>query len=677
MSASQACDLLEVYFCSESATGSNPLSFQILGSVFRRSAFTSPLPPNRRRQPVLLASILMVGCRTTQAVSVLGSEAQCTMLYHKLLDLTTSLLSINVQQRDLEILQKASALSPIHGYANNPITPSCQNQFHDERALLDVISTYIHLGTALSASESRLASMKWWTAAMTLARELRLFEELPLPQRGRQILDEEHREERRRIWWLLYAADRHTALSYNRPIFLRDAECGQLLLPMAERSWQDGSFDPGSNERSRQDMAASCRLGPRIAMRLMCTDTSLFGCFLPLMFILGEIVNEHQYNAQSHGGRGADDGSVRGRRTAEIRDHLAIYHASLQSLELGIQDSRGTLPASATLAIHDRLALLYGTCVMHVLHVLLADKWDPIELLEDCGEWIASEMFVDTANHAVLAAEAVDQILKLDPALKFMPFFFGVYLLQSSFHILLFADRLHSDMLPELHRSCEIVARAHEACTLVFDTDYQRCFGRAIRSALASARGEGLAGEPDEDKHRRQLFSRLQRRGGTSTISGASTFHHKVGNGSVPQRYESDRGDAATIDRVLSMMDILVQHFRTSLENYESDEWVRPAVQAVKQLWCDFKAQDYSSLPVSRNNAVCSRAGRLEAFDLISERLRNFLRPQSRDEYKACTSEPAILIEVPALQWWLDCQQHKRWPKLSQLAVNNFADSSN
>ncbi|KAJ6436675.1 hypothetical protein O9K51_10794 [Purpureocillium lavendulum] len=181
---------------------------------------------------------------------------------------------------------------------------------------------------------------------------------------------------------------------------------------------------------------------------------------------------------------------------------------------------------------------------------------------------------------------------------------------------------------------------------------------------------------------------------------------------------KATEGDAATIDRVLFMMDILVQHFKTSLEKYESDvffgprilrsrlafdkyylktedspyyaaamilhpsrrigylkhswdkRWVRPAVQAVKQLWCDFKAQDHTSLPVSRDNAVCSPAGSLEAFDLIAERLRNFPRPQSRDEYEEYTSEPAILIDVPALQWWLDAQQRKRWPKLSQLAVN-------
>ena len=39
------------------------------------------------------------------------------------------------------------------------------------------------------------------------------------------VITEEEREERRRIWWLVYVVDRHLALCYNRPLFLLDIEC--------------------------------------------------------------------------------------------------------------------------------------------------------------------------------------------------------------------------------------------------------------------------------------------------------------------------------------------------------------------------------------------------------------------------------------------------------------------
>jgi hypothetical protein len=36
---------------------------------------------------------------------------------------------------------------------------------------------------------------------------------------------EEVKEERRRVWWLLYIADRHLALCYNTPLKILDIEC--------------------------------------------------------------------------------------------------------------------------------------------------------------------------------------------------------------------------------------------------------------------------------------------------------------------------------------------------------------------------------------------------------------------------------------------------------------------
>ena len=49
---------------------------------------------------------------------------------------------------------------------------------------------------------------------------------------GNGSVTEEHREERRRTWWLLYIMDRHLALCYNRPLALLDAETEDLLLPL-------------------------------------------------------------------------------------------------------------------------------------------------------------------------------------------------------------------------------------------------------------------------------------------------------------------------------------------------------------------------------------------------------------------------------------------------------------
>jgi hypothetical protein len=99
---------------------------------------------------------------------------------------------------------------------------------------LDDVATYVHLATVISASEYKAASLRWWNAAWSLAREMRLGKEAPVtppPEAHGQdataevdsdhppgmqtrgygshvSLSEEQREERRRLWWLLYTMDR-------------------------------------------------------------------------------------------------------------------------------------------------------------------------------------------------------------------------------------------------------------------------------------------------------------------------------------------------------------------------------------------------------------------------------------------------------------------------------------
>jgi hypothetical protein len=120
-----------------------------------------------------------------------------------------------------------------------------------------------------------------------------------------------------------------------------------------------------------------------------------------------------------------------------------------------------------------KIVVAYGTHLMHTLHILLNGKWDPISLLDDNDLWISSQSFIDATGHAVSAAEALNDILELDPDLSFMPFFFGIYLLQGSFLLLLIADKLQGEANPNVVKACETIVRAHEACIVTLNTEYQ------------------------------------------------------------------------------------------------------------------------------------------------------------------------------------------------------------
>lgn len=223
------------------------------------------------------------------------------------------------------------------------------------RGALDDVATYLHLATVVSASEYKAASLRWWNAAWSLARELKLGKELPpnpeppgsteldngqggaspndeaaapLQSNGSaaRVVLEEEREERRRIWWLLYSMDRHLALCYNRPLFLLDVECADLLQPVRDVFWQAGEFYSGNNNT---DASHYRRRGPP----LECTGHSIFGYFLPLMTILGEIVELNQARNHPRFGLGFHDGGDWTDQIQEISRQLEAYSQSLKHFE--------------------------------------------------------------------------------------------------------------------------------------------------------------------------------------------------------------------------------------------------------------------------------------------------------------------------------------------------------
>lgn len=520
---SLACDLLDVYFTSSSSSHISPLSPYVVGFVFRKQSFLHPTKP-RQCSPGLLASMLWVAAQTSEAAFLTSPPSARGRVCQKLLELTIGLLRPLIHGPATgEASPNYAANMVINGVALGGFGVSMDQLGAQSSATgaVDDVATYVHLATVVSASEYKAASMRWWTAAWSLARELKLGRELPANATNRQDgdlegeseldlngnkrqtsslltsmghgpghsavnLTEEEREERRRIWWLLYVMDRHLALCYNRPLTLLDKECEGLLQPMNDDLWQAGDFSAASYRRA----------GPAFE----CTSHSMFGYFLPLMSILGEIVDlQHARNHPRFGLRFRNSGEWES-QAMEITRQLDVYAQSLKefearytsSLAMGPGDndaamegahinhvspsgrSSSTVHSHASESIvHTKMVVAYGTHIMRVLYILLAGKWDPINLLDDNDLWISSDSFITAMGHAVSAAEAASDILEYDPDLSFMPFFFGIYLLQGSFLLLLTADKLQGDASPSVVRACETIVRAHEACVVTLNTEYQ------------------------------------------------------------------------------------------------------------------------------------------------------------------------------------------------------------
>ncbi|KAL4738426.1 Xylanolytic transcriptional activator xlnR [Aspergillus similis] len=542
---SLACDLLDLYFTSSSSSHLSPQSPYVVGYIFRKQSFLHPTKP-RVCSPGLLASMLWVGAQTSDAPFLTSPPSARGRVCQKLLELTIGLLRPLIHGPALgEASPNYAANMVINGVALGGFGVSMDQLGAQSTATgaVDDVATYVHLATVVSASEYKAASMRWWTAAWSLARELRLGRELPPnasqpgqdgerenegdnPSKRNQPLHggnsninvtEEEREERRRLWWLLYATDRHLALCYNRPLTLLDKECSRLLQPMNDDLWQAGDF-PAATYRA---------VGPPVE----CTGHSMFGYFLPLMTILGGIIDLQQAREHPRYGLTFRGGPELDQYIMVITQQLDAYGQSLKDFEARYINSLALAEneppenphidhlspsgrSSSTVGsrvnesiVHTKMVVAYGTHIMHVLYILLAGKWDPINLLEDHDLWISSESFLAAMSHAVGAAEAAADILEYDPDLSFMPFFFGIYLLQGSFLLLLAADKLQGDANPSVVRACETIVRAHEACVVTLNTEYQRTFRKVMRSALAQVRGRVPDDFGEQQQRRREVLS--------------------------------------------------------------------------------------------------------------------------------------------------------------------------
>ncbi|KAK9233796.1 fungal-specific transcription factor domain-containing protein [Lipomyces kononenkoae] len=427
-------DLLETYF------GRN---IYRLAPLLRKSSILSSVRP-RCCSPSLVYSLLLSAAYTSENPHMTSSASARLDTIHRLFDLCMSSL--------------------------NPVLHSTSH------GTVDDVMTYIHLGTLSSASENNDVSLRWWNAAWTLARELKLNKEHP-------DLGDEVREEMRRTWWLLYMVDRHLGLCYNRPLAILDAQCMGLHRPLAtEEEWDsDTVLVP-----AELILDASTKMG----VNYSATGKDIFGFFLALMAILGGIVELHHLNQHPTISLGAAYGELAGR----LSMRLDVYERSLQAY-----DDQGVWH-------------LYATHFAYVLRILLAGYYDPLDLLlaSDSKRLTTNEFMTCTA-HGLRAADLLKSILKLDPELVFMPFFFGVHLLHNGFVWLALVDMLESDVTEQVRDACETVVRAHEVCIVTLNTGYHRNFLRVMRGALLGLRKGIEAAKSDEGRRRRREIAALYR----------------------------------------------------------------------------------------------------------------------------------------------------------------------
>ena len=129
-----------------------------------------------------------------------------------------------------------------HPSQRGQATLSALTPANEPAGVIDDVLTFILLSIAVSGGDFKSDCKKWWSKATRLALSLRLNREdeqcsasvspcaNPLcscrrEQNDHSVASIEAREERRRVFWLLYSLDRHLALSFNSALSIPDSYC--------------------------------------------------------------------------------------------------------------------------------------------------------------------------------------------------------------------------------------------------------------------------------------------------------------------------------------------------------------------------------------------------------------------------------------------------------------------
>ncbi|KAJ5291200.1 hypothetical protein N7478_000451 [Penicillium angulare] len=548
LSPQAMCHLLESYFTCAFPNHIHGMYRHNNGCILRENSFLSH--EFRPTDPSLLTSMLWIAAIDDRALSLFKSSSQQSRVCRFLRNLTMTLLQI-------------STTAPPNSQRN------ADYSLIQSDASLDHVITYIHVAW-ITYMEQNEASSRWWKAGLALARRLKLNQETKeIPNadnmtkdsqeyndqiqldgldntepfhhdntqpafdcirdkyyRTKQsVMTEEHREERRRTWWMLYIMDRHFAFSHNHPPNILDEECRNLLLPLNEDSWQAAPIK--SNDLHSQGLQ-SFHTGSQTKRQAFpdysCRGYSIFGFLLPLTTITGQVMRLRSVCSQ-----GNEEYEV---QAAEVISRLEIYQTSLPTPMVDLPsltvDWKTTNKAvSLQLSKYSwraGIVALYASYFVQVLYILIVGKWDWLFLVEEKEFW-TSPAFSSTISHTLQATSWLKKILEFDPDMSFMPYFFNIQLLHGSFPVLLIVERLQRMSGEDILNACEIILRATESCLVTRSTDHQRSFRQLMRGAVAQARGRPVSAS-EIQRRRKAVFALYlwMRRAPTGSSKSTASF---------------------------------------------------------------------------------------------------------------------------------------------------------
>ncbi|KAL4808595.1 hypothetical protein BDV18DRAFT_157538 [Aspergillus unguis] len=453
----EACHLLDVFFAEPAANSSNERCPYGLSPVIRACSVLGETA-ERPLSPALLTVILWCVAYTGH-LDIFPDTSSRIGVTQRLHSLSTKLIQAR-EYADRE---------PVDDWHSNESDAYPPFDNVPEQNVDDVLS-YVLLACVAAGSVAREECFTWWSKAVFLVKKLgfnseaRIAEGTPFAQQMSLLARKEY-EERRRAFWLVYALDRHLSFSFNEPLQLHDSEC-QVLCPLPEWIWRDMDNIPLENIPIR-----TC--GPPTQV----SGTGFFEYFLPLMAILGDILELRSGNQHPRLGGSGDVFRAEG-----IQEMLSDCQFSLQILEaigapanpiipdgnfpiVPILPSSFTNPADGPSHPKQqqlKVVIAYSRYIVRVLHMLLL------------GDLDGTINFFQCSANPLAIGDCIAQVLAVDSNLSFMPFLAGLYLFRGSLSFLSLADQMPMVGADDAAKQgVGAIERAHELAIKALDTPFQ------------------------------------------------------------------------------------------------------------------------------------------------------------------------------------------------------------
>ncbi len=310
---------------------------------------------------------------------------------------------------------------------------------------------------------------------------------------------------------LIFSTSRHLSIRYNSVINIKDAESQDVRLPMDDTIWQTTASTPESNAELTSNRRPR---GPPATV----TGNSLFDVLVPLMCILGQIIDMHHVAYHPRVERSSSN-LVAEAYTATITQQLNELAPSIASLACDAEKSAANDPThSQNIVQHYRTVSSYAHFMLQLLYSLLGGFWDKLILVESGHEVMQSARFSETLQRSLYAADCLNDTLRIHPDLGFKAMFFGIFLYHGVTLPWAVADKYRQSTDPKVVRACEIYVRAFEAMVCTYQAEYLR----KMRKLLLLTLKEVQFGTPlsKTEQHLRKHTLRLYRWSGNGSGLG-------------------------------------------------------------------------------------------------------------------------------------------------------------